>query len=275
MEEKPNFNVIEKIKHGGQKDVFLVEHNGSKMIYKVGKCNSINSLKRIIREVNILRELDSTYFPKNYFFSYDEKKGTFEIIEEYIEGQTLNKCRQNYDTEETIAHLMINIIEGMKILWSKEIIHRDLKPENIIISKKDNKPVIIDLGIAKSLLEESYTKTILPMGPCTIPYASPEQLQNQKNIISCRSDFFSLGIIAMELYNRHNPFDPKWVGSGINIRDNIISGNKRIDEKDTIKSKEFIEIFTRCLEVDPYNRYRKYTMLEDKLKNFIKEEIDE
>ena len=69
-----NFKVIEKIKHGGQKDVFLVESNGNKMIYKVGKCNSINSLRRIIREVNILREIDSTYFPKNYFFSYDEQK---------------------------------------------------------------------------------------------------------------------------------------------------------------------------------------------------------
>lgn len=267
-----NFKVIEKIKHGGQKDVFLVESNGNKMIYKIGKCNSINSLRRIIREVSILRELDSIYFPKNYFFSYDEQKGTFEIIEEYIEGQTLNKCRQNYNTEKTISYLIIDIIEGMKLLWLKEIVHRDLKPENIIISKKDNKPVIIDLGIAKSLLDESYTKTILPIGPCTIPYASPEQLQNQKNIISCRSDFFSLGIIAMELYNEHNPFNPEWVGSGINIRENIINGNKRIEEKDTAKSKEFIEIFTKCLEVDPYNRYRKYTMLEDKLKKLVKEE---
>ncbi len=159
----------------------------------------------------------------------------------------------------------------MKLLWKKEIVHRDLKPENIIISEKTGKPVIIDLGIARILLEESLTKTILAIGPCTIPYASPEQLLNQKNLISPRSDFFSLGIIAMELYYKHNPFDPQWVESGESILQNIITGNKRIDIKENKDSKNFTNLFLKALETLPFNRYRKYEGFEKALLNFLNE----
>ena len=184
---------------------------------------------------------------------------------------TLDKCCESYQNEKEIAKLILDILEGMKLLWKKEIVHRDLKPDNIIISKDTKKPVIIDLGIAKSLLEESLTKTIMPIGPCTIPYASPEQLLNLKNIISPRSDFFSLGIIAIELYCKHNPFDPTWVGNGLGIRENIINGIKRIDINDTEESKKFVNIFLKSIEVQPFNRYRKYTSFEEVLKKFLLE----
>lgn len=261
--------IIKELKPGGQKKVFLVEHEKQQKIYKIGKCNTSNGLKRIIREVNILREIDSEYFPKNYFFSYDERNGTFEILEEYIEGDTLNNCMENYKEENEIAQLIFDVVDGMRLLWKKEIVHRDLKPDNIIISNKTLKPVIIDLGIARSLLEESLTKTILPIGPCTIPYASPEQLLNQKNLISPRSDFFSLAIIAMELYYDNNPFEPNWVGSGLGIRDNIVNGNKRLDIKNTSKSKDFIKIFEKALQTEPFNRYRKYTSFKEELEKFL------
>ena len=272
MKIEPKFNVIDVLQPGGQKQVFLIECEGQKMILKKGKCNTDNGLERIIREVRILRELDSIYFPKNYYFSYNIQDGTFEIIEEYIEGMTLRQCMKKYKSETEISSLIIDIIMGMQLLWRKEIVHRDLKPENIIISEKNNKPVIIDLGIARSLLEESLTKTIMPIGPCTVPYASPEQLLNQKNIISPKSDFFSLGIIAMELYNGYNPFDPRFVGSGLGFKDNILNGNKKIELKKNEKSEKFVNIFLKCLETQSYNRYRKYTMLKEKIEELLKEE---
>lgn len=270
---KMELNVIKELKPGGQKSVYLVEHNGKIMIHKKGKCKTVNGLKRIIREVNILKTIESEFFPKNYFFSYDEANGEFDILEEYIDGNTLSNCMNDYESEKDISQLILDIINGMQILWKKEIVHRDLKPDNIIISKLTRKPVIIDLGIARNLLDESLTKTIMPIGPCTIPYASPEQLLNQKNLISPRSDFFSLGIIAMELYYKHNPFDPTWVGNGLGIKDNIIGGNKRIDIKNTKESRKFVNIFFKTLEVQPFNRYRKYTSFKEALENFLKEEL--
>lgn len=263
-------NIIKQIKEGGQKKVFLVEKDGIHMILKTGVFKSANSLRRITREVEILQSIDSKFFPKNYDFQYNEKDGSFLILEEYIEGKTLLEKMNDYNTEAEISEFILNVIEGMKLLWDREIVHRDLKPENIMISNATNKPVIIDLGIARNLLAEDLTNTIGIIGPCTIPYASPEQLQNQKNLISPRSDFFSLGIIAMELYYKNNPFEPKWVGNGLSIQENIILGNKRIEVKENSDSERFLRIFSKTLETIPHNRYRKYSNFESELVKFLR-----
>ena len=99
---KMELNVIKELKPGGQKSVYLVEHNGKIMIYKKGKCKTANGLKRIIREVNILKTIESEFFPKNYFFSYDEANGEFDILEEYIDGNTLSNCMNDYESEKDI-----------------------------------------------------------------------------------------------------------------------------------------------------------------------------
>ena len=267
MSEKTK--ILKKLKEGGQKKVFLVEHEKQKKILKLGSFYTKASLDRIIREVDILRSIDSEFFPKNYDFTYDLKSKSFEILEEYIEGPTLNDVKHHFKTEKSIAKIILDIINGMQLLWKQDIVHRDLKPDNIIISIKKKHPVIIDLGIARCLVEDDLTKTISPMGPCTIPYASPEQLLNKKDLISPRSDFFSIGIIAMEMYYGYNPFDPDWVGSGDDIRSNILSGNKKIVSKGTKDSEEFIAIFAKTLEREAYNRYRKYEILKEKLESFI------
>ena len=71
------------------------------------------------------------------------------------------------------------------------------------------------------------------MGPCTPVYAAPEQLSNNKSIIDARTDFFALGIIALELYLGVHPFDPSFVGNQYSIVENILQ-NKFILEKDNV-----------------------------------------
>ena len=150
----------------------------------------------------------------------------------------------------------------------KNIVHRDLKPENIII-RPDGMPCIIDLGIARFLDLESLTKTISPMGPCTPIYAAPEQLSNNKNLIDPRTDFFGLGIIALELYLGVHPFDPVFVGNNYSIVENIMQ-NKYIVETSSVKPYDAItEIAKKTLQTQPYNRFRNYRMLNAFIANQI------
>lgn len=259
----------ESIATGGQKEVFRANYKGKDAVYKRGRCYSELSLKRIIKEIEILRSIDSEYFPKNYYFEYT-KDGEFKIVEEYVEGITAKELINKYNSEYEIISFFLEIIEGMKLLWEREIVHRDFKPDNIIISNKTNKPIIIDLGIARDLQSESLTKTIYNRGPCTAAYAAPEQLRNDKNIISPRTDFFAMGIVALEMYYKINPFSPIWVQDGLSIADNILNNNYKIELKSNDSSKAFLEIIIKMLEHEPYNRYRKYQIMQKDMIEFLK-----
>lgn len=145
-------------------------------------------------------------------------------------------------------------------LRDKNIVHRDLKPENIII-RPSGIPCIIDLGIARFIDLESLTKTISPIGPCTPPYAAPEQLTNNKSSIDPRTDFFGLGIIALELFLGIHPFDPAVVGNHFSIVENIMQ-NKYVVETTLVSSYgALIEFAKGTLQIQPYNRFRNYKML--------------
>jgi len=74
-------------------------------------------------------------------------------------------------------------------------------------SGSDN-PVLVDFGLVRALDDSSITQSWLMMGPGTPYFASPEQLNNDKYLISWLSDQFSLALTtAFALTSRH-PFAP-------------------------------------------------------------------
>ncbi|MCZ2101378.1 MAG: serine/threonine protein kinase [Chitinophagales bacterium] len=255
--------ILEEIAEGGQKKVFLAEHpDVGKVVLKIGEIRSFTSLERIKREVELLTGLDSEYYPKQYYFNIDVIAMKFDIIEQYIEGKTLRDSMTEFNDTESILRLISELINGLSIIWGRNIVHRDLKPENIII-KPNGLPCILDLGIARFLDLEALTKTISPMGPCTPIYASPEQLTNNKNIIDQRTDFFSLGIMALELFLGVHPFDPNYVRNKFSIVENIMQNNY-ITEIPTVKSDEKLKAFAKkTLQTQPFNRFRNFKILNE------------
>lgn len=262
--------MIEKLKPGGQKEVYLIEHpKFGRCVYKMGKCSHISSLERIKREVSILKEVDSYYFPKNFEASFNDN-GEFNIFEEYIESESLSDIREIYrDDEEKVLRLLLNLIDGLKIIWDKRIVHRDLKPDNILI-KSNGQPVIIDLGIARVLDEKSLTLTIQANGPCTPIYAAPEQIKNRKNSIDIRTDFFSLGIICAELILGKHPFSTEVTNLGMGIVDNVLNGRYELEYNETYLSNELKGVIGRLLQPEPYQRIRTYSKLENEIRNILK-----
>lgn len=261
--------IIRELAKGGQKTVFLAEHPelGS-VVIKRGTMRSFTSLERIRREVELLSELKSKYYPTQYHFNVDLKTKEFEIIEGFVEGKTLRDSFSAFRKPKEIFTLLNFLVDGLSLIWDRKIVHRDLKPENIIVNSQGF-PCIIDLGIARFLELESLTKTISPMGPCTPIYAAPEQLANNRNLIDLRTDFFALGIIALELYLGVHPFDSAHSGGKFSIAENIMRG-KYIFETDTVKRNDSIAEFAKMtLQAQPYERFRNWKMM----KNFIAEQV--
>lgn len=261
--------IIKELPQGGQKTVHLAEHpSAGLVVIKRGAIKSFTSLERIKREVELLSELKSEYFPQQYHFNIDIKTKEFEIVEDFIEGKVLRETMASFKDPKAIFSLMHFLTNGLSIIWDRNIVHRDLKPENIII-RPNGMPCIIDLGIARFLDLESLTKTLSPMGPCTPIYAAPEQLMNNKNLIDPRTDFFELGIIALELYLGIHPFDPKYVGNHFSIVENIMQNLYVVETTHVKRDNAITDFVSKILRTQPYQRFRNYRML----KAFIDQNI--
>jgi serine/threonine-protein kinase len=254
---------------GGQKVVFSVNLDSyGETILKIGRYRSENTLRRIQREVMVLRSVRSRYYPRNYDFAVvDENR--FLILEEKIEGYPLSECMNDFSTVQDATRLIQSLVTGLKILWNRRIIHRDIKPQNIMI-KSDREPVIVDLGIARILDMQSLTQTLLMRGPCTPAYASPEQLQNRKPQIDHRSDQFSLGIVfAQLLLDGLHPFDPQVVNRGTSFVENILNCSWA---RDRFNGKRYVSIrpiLERMLGREPHERFRTPEMLQQQLESLI------
>lgn len=264
-----NCKIIRELAKGGQKTVFLAEHPDlGKVVIKTGQIKSFTSLERIKREIELLAELNNDYYPLQHHFNIDIITKEFQIVEQYIEGEVLRHVKDRFTTPKEIFTLLQSMIKGLQIIWDKNIVHRDLKPENIII-RPDGRPCIIDLGIARFLDLESLTQTIAPLGPCTPVYAAPEQLTNQKTLIDHRTDFFSIGIIALELYLQQHPFDLNFTGDLHSIVENILR-NRYLTETATVKTDLSIQRFSsKTLQTQPYQRFRTYKILLDYIANYL------
>jgi serine/threonine-protein kinase len=240
---------------GGQKIVFVVVHpKFGECVLKVGYYSSRSGLERIQREVAILRGISSEYFPRNFDFEVIDGE-RYLILEELLQGETLAKSMDKYSLEAAIA-LIAELVVALNILWAKRIVHRDVKPQNIIVTDKGAR--VIDLGIARLLDATSLTDTMAPFGPRTPYYASPEQIENRKRDIDCRSDQFNLGIILAQLILKGvHPFDPEIVRNDRSILENIQSGQwaRGIIEKKV--SSPLYALIDRLLGHEPYQRFRR------------------
>lgn len=191
--------ILEEKPRSGQKQVYIVEVDG--IIYALKVIPTADD--RIARELDIYERFkDNPGIPK--IISVEKYGDELVVFEEYIGGNDLNKIAPVYISDSRkVRQLIADIAEILTPIWNQQCIHRDLKPHNIII-RENGSPVVLDFGIARDLDDE----TITPTGfqPYTWNFGSPEQYFFKKDLISYRTDFFCLGIIAYYLFTGELPF---------------------------------------------------------------------
>jgi len=239
--------------------------NWGSVVVKVAEQLNARQIAYLQKEVSILKSLRSRFYPKlrhDEAFSHHPETGDplpyliFVSIEERIDALPLTQCRSLFSTEDKASKLLLNLIDGLDILWSRpeKIVHRDLKPANILI-RQDESVVIIDLGIVREEGTAGITDDYAPWGPCTPPYASPEQANNDKNNISFRSDFFSLGTIEYELIAGFNPYQ-----SNNDSREDILNKVRSLVPKTLyecgLTAMSFSDIIEVLMKKHPFERYR-------------------
>jgi len=237
-----NISNYTQSKPGGQKTVFIVTIEEQKYALKI-----INIADdRFDREVKICKQFNSNNGIPTIIGIEKYGKDTI-ILEEYISGEDLSDLILEYNgNEHKVCKLIFSIGTILKPVWESKYVHRDLKPQNIRI-RKNGEPVVLDFGIARALEEDTITAS--GGQPLSWLFASPEQYAGKKQLISYRTDFFCLGIVAYHLYTNSLPFG--------NNRDEInksFQGNKLIVNT----GSEFIDtLCNNVFKMNPSERPRR------------------
>ena len=160
-------------------------------------------IKYYIQERAILLVLQHPFIMK-LVKTYKTDSNIFFLLE-YISGKTMSNYlklrtkKQLKNIQETVFYIAILFI-ALDYLNSRFICHRDLKPDNIIINERGYLK-IIDFGNSVKLNGFTNTMTGTPH------YMAPEILLRGGYGFSC--DYWSVGIIAYEIYYGEYPFGEK------------------------------------------------------------------
>jgi serine/threonine-protein kinase len=188
-------------KKGGQKSVHFVIRDNKNQVLKIFPGGADERFKREMKIHEEFKDCDG--IPK--IFEVDEYHGETLLFEEFIEGEALEDIVSSYKGQnDKIKALISDLFVIMSPVWVKNFVHRDIKPANIII-RPNSKPVVLDFGIARDLSDSSITGTG-GLQPGTWKWAAPEQYYGLKEMISYRTDFFSLGVLVFYLYHNVLPF---------------------------------------------------------------------
>ena len=123
-----------------------------------------------------------------YDIFYDNDIPT--IVQEFVGGGSLaSSVGASFCSVDVVLKVLDEVFAGLGAIHSAGLIHRDIKPDNLLSDEGSWK--LVDFGVAMSGDEE-----VIPF--VGSKYAAPEILLSP-NDITTRCDFYSAGVMAMEL----------------------------------------------------------------------------
>ena len=167
---------------------------------------------RFYREMAILGKLDHPGVVAVTGFGFSEHGFPYYAMR-LVEGREITAFALEQDlTTSAKIGLLRTVCGTIQAAHDQGIIHRDLKPSNILVegTAERSMPVVLDFGIARENRRVTLTMTGQILG--TPGYMSPEQGRGESRAVTARSDIFSLGVVAYELFAGSNPFAR---GSGV------------------------------------------------------------
>ncbi len=251
-----------------------------RIVIKVVAGASADALTRLQAETAILEELRPKNFPTLRFCNLfienpvtDEPlpQNLFVSIEEFVKSKPLSCCCVDfYGQPNVVAQLCQGIANALLPLWThpKRFVHRDIKPDNILI-RPDGGVVVIDLGIVRETGGAGITQDGWGNAPLTLDYAAPEQIKNDKDAISFKTDFFAIGVLMYVLLSGRHPFRTRQGMSNYELAEAIEKCEVKSLREIGVANAEVSDFVQSLISQAPYMRPRTPTLLLDGLQKLI------
>ncbi len=172
------------------------------------------------------------------------------IAMELLAGPALHQWCEGVTSLRPRLQVMTRVADAVAHAHADGVVHRDLKPENVIMDG-DQRPVVVDFGLARAAEDPRTTVEGVPMG--TPAFMAPEQVRGQPRSVDARTDVYALGVMLFEVASGRLPFEGE---SREALYDAIL--NQPAPSLKTLVpdvSRDLEAVVTRCLEKEPDDRY--------------------
>lgn len=180
------------------------------------------------------------------------------FVMEYLIGTPLSRRLSKGKINDLLAFkLLYQILEGLNAVHKIGLIHRDIKPANIMLSPDSQHCHVLDFGLAGAVSKNVESDRSFTSG--TPGYIAPERLEGKP--ADYRSDYFSFGCIAFEMFCGRSPFG---VGTVSSLLKSMEGFNTSINDwSDT--PEDLRVMIAGLLEKDPISRNTDYSQIKKTL----------
>jgi len=195
------FQLLEKLGEGSYGSVWKAMHRSTSSIIAIKKVGIDNDLEDIMKEIEFMKGCKSDYIVR-YYGSYF-KDNELWIVMEYCGAGSVCDMMKICDktlSEEQIAVLAKDVLQGLAYLHSLRKIHRDIKAGNILLNNK-GRSKLADFGVSGQL-SDTMAKRQTVIG--TPFWMAPEVIQEVG--YDAKADIWSFGITCIEMAESKPPY---------------------------------------------------------------------
>ncbi len=243
------YRLQRKLGEGGMSEVFLAEResDGLPVALKLldprgGEDGDL--LPRFIQEYAIILQIDHPNVVRIFDQAFSDELAY--IAMEYFPGGDLRRKIATGLLPEQVIDILIQASQALAEVHRQGIVHRDLKPDNLML-RADGSLALVDFGVAKRI-RQSLASTRHGQVVGTPYYLSPEQAVN--GTISNKSDLYSLGVLAFEMFTGEKPYQADNVEDLMRLHVN--AALPRLPGK----SAQFQPLIDRLMAKDPAHRFQ-------------------
>ncbi len=174
-----------------------------------GFSNDTESVRRFLHEARAATRLDHPNVITVFDFGRTDD-GLLYIVMELLGGHSLgSEIELGPLAPARAVHVLTQVADAVHHAHGRGLVHRDLKPENVYLvhgsSLRGDFVKVLDFGIAMMQSYEGMERITRTGAVCGTPaYMSPEQVLGDE--VDLRSDIYSLGLIAYEMFTGAHPF---------------------------------------------------------------------
>lgn len=200
-----DLKIGQEIGRGAQGKVRVVQHKVTGTLYALKYLTFTGDIEQMrlalqseLRQVEALKHANIVSSYEAFF-----RDSKLYIVLEYMNAGTMTDVVRRHPltfTEEKVAFVARELLNGIHHLHRSNIVHRDLKPANVLANSR-GEVKIADFGVATKLSSDSQ-QTLSSQG--SVPYMSPERVKSLPYSFSC--DIWSAGVTVAELAIGQYPF---------------------------------------------------------------------